>query len=736
MARFFVLLLQSVFLFVRCSTTEGPGVLNELACHEETEEHESSAGPVLRCAFRILKQDPTTGRPPKTIALQDCTSEVCVKAVVDVSAASAYQPPGSHRADDEREDVTSNSRASANINVESQTTLDSDTASFANNELDSEGVLNVGKAIYHKPYEQYGNDVAAVLEQAPSIFLNEKRNQKITNRFSVMEMTNFLLHLGNAHLELDETDPVFVEGMGLWYQLELSLNALKTGVEIVNDSNAARWMPSFQVDEYLGSLHYRIGEAYLSDPQVAHLDEALEHYEKARKVFEELRRTHPTDKLWQSKSYADACTKIGVTKLTQISNRDVKVGSMWAGGMDLGAAAKGVFNQEELVQMAKATMEGGETGYDVPIFVMGMQSKMLQELNEASTFFETALAAYKEYVDPKPTKEFMILTLPEKQDYYFSMATAAQQAATAATTAKRLVQAREYLKLALNVHVGYLLPSFSAAKSFSKDGREDFVDLSSKTSVGDLYLTLANVCLQLGDYPSAKKTYGQAMEWHDEHGIEVAPITSFEEIGMDGDGTLQAYLQELEEYRRMVAVGESGGSVGSSYTTRGIQEPKVDDDGGGMFYYERDNVYEGDVLAAIGALHLSNGNLVRSIDFLEQALALYENDVQSSKRSIADAKFNLAMAHFQARRFEKSKELHFAALDVYQGLYGDGVNPYLHDMEHLLAQAMEGDAYQMQSDEMDVTGGQKRHDSAPKVDLESFRASALNVTAYPADGEL
>jgi hypothetical protein len=48
---------------------------------------------------------------------------------------------------------------------------------------------------------------------------------------------------------------------------------------------------------------------------------------------------------------------------------------------------------------------------------------------------------------------------------------------------------------------------------------------------------------------------------------------------------------------------------------------------------------------------------------------------------MADVMFNLAMAYYRNYEFEKSKEAQWKALDMYQTLFGDGVNPYVQGLD-------------------------------------------------------
>lgn len=740
-----------------------------LVCEDivANDDYTDGSNKMMKCSFLVEKQTTKTNaespasssqQQQQKLIIEECKSGVCVKAVVyiyddpehreEVASTYARQPASSSLPDgQDQQSTTAKTRT-----IESTTTSTSATSSSTPIAKAVPTTIYIGDATYSQPYEQYGNGVAELLYDAPPIFVGQlpgdEQIQSIPNNnpSALLDVTNFLLSLGNIHLEFDSQKIQPTTGGGsssgnIWYQLSLSINAYKAANDILMHPEMTTVLPQYQRDEYRAALHYRIGEAYLADLEMQHLQEAIHQYTLSKDLFRDLISSHPIDKLWMNKGYADASAKVAIAKLSELSSvssanvmgtTTLSFQNLMTDSFDYkGGGGRGGFggrddasSQEDMLQKTEQIMNG-------EIFMdEESQVKIDKSIREILELFDVSIEAYKQYLDPQLKKEFMRLPLSEKQDYYSSMATAYHHAGTAAMTSQhQLMKAKDYLSNALNLHLNYLLPSFGAGAassygSYPDDGRADFLEQSTKTSIGELYLSISNLCIQQGDYPRAKKAYTQTMDWYKNQRMDVPAMTTYESLGIDGDETLQLYVQQLEEYRRMVAAGEHGtGSIPRIMKRDTIYEPKVEDDfGGDLYYYERDDGYEGDLLSAIGAVHLSNGDVDRAIQFLQQALSLYNSDPIQNKRTMADAKINLAMAHFQGHRFDDSKKIHFEALDAYQELYGDGVNPFMQMLDDAAA-AMSGEGQ-----------GRKQQQQGPnadvlQVDLDKYRTSLLNATS-------
>ena len=90
---------------------------------------------------------------------------------------------------------------------------------------------------------------------------------------------------------------------------------------------------------------------------------------------------------------------------------------------------------------------------------------------------------------------------------------------------------------------------------------------------------------------------------------------------------------------------------------------------------------------------------------------------------MANAKLNLGLSYFRARRFADSQRTHFEALDIYLQLYGEGINLYLQGLEEyedMLNKAMGGKST--------TKRGEEGRPENPMIDLEKFKQSIKNAT--------
>jgi tetratricopeptide (TPR) repeat protein len=309
-------------------------------------------------------------------------------------------------------------------------------------------------------------------------------------------------------------------------------------------------------------------------------------------------------------------------------------------------------------------------------------------------------------------------------DLRMGLSLALQHAATTGVLTaypKQLHDAVEKFQYAIRVQKNEILPYVRI------DGPEY---ISTKTTLADLYISLADTALQAGSYDLAKEAYSEAMQWHERHNIGVAPLPPITE---DHELALEEHLQLLREYRSMVNGNNNNGGQQKKWNNQKLY-PKGNDDYEDQYYYERDDGYEGDMMANIGALYMAKGQTEAAISYMEQAVTRYESE--SDGQAMADLKLNLAMAYYRARRFADSQRLHLEALSAFQKLYGDGANPFVQILdryEEMLQQQQGGQQQQQQqkqpppSKEDGTTGDQTGE--AKVIDLDQYRSSIKNATS-------
>lgn len=526
----------------------------------------------------------------------------------------------------------------------------------------SDGSISVGKATYRPPFSQYGDRVAQHL------------NHQLPSSSTKIEWASWYLTLGMEHGSMNSQAAVVD-----WVEMELALNAYRQASEQIGTP------VSSEEELFLASVYFQMGETYLFHREEIYGKDALEYFEKAKELYYKLRNA-PASEVMDPEDvelrWADACTRISlllVSSATPIQHYalDIMADAMNDGG--------------ENNDMAEMNLEYYEKGQEVETL-----------LQDAAALLEGAMAVYKAALQKQDNTWERITT-------QMSLSTALQNAAIVASMKNRLDQAKEYNLEALSLHRDDLLPNLHAT---SPEGE------NSKITTADILLGLADTTLQMGQYDEANLYYRQALEWHEQQDIVVAPI-QLQNDDEHGD-TLQLHVDALRDYRKMV----EGGNVKKEVKPEGLLDDGPD------FYYERDNEYEGDLHFTLGTLYLSNDDdLDKTVAYFENAISLYQiND--SNSRRMADAKKNLAMALFRERQFQESIRLHTEALELYRELYGDGVNPLsqgFEDYEELfLSQGVKGaeggtDGGASATPETGVVGG-------IHIDLGKYKQSLKNAT--------
>jgi tetratricopeptide (TPR) repeat protein len=501
-------------------------------------------------------------------------------------------------------------------------------------EVDENGVIKVLSASYRPPLSQYGEQVAKVLNHLP-LTLHD------------VEWSNWYLELGMAHYgsSLTEVD---------WYQMSLALNAFHRAVavfETKGDDASLSAQEKMDRQLFLGSVYFQIAETYLVHPEAEHIDDALNYFQKALSIYSEARNS-PTssdnglffDRGDNDLRWADVCTRLGFVLVASVNPYQM----------------------------------------DPNVESMGSQLQMEdwnKKVKESEALLKGAIDVYQK----------RILKLPDSQERVhtkIALATALQNAASTATLGGKLLLAKKWNLQALALHQDVLMPVLVK-------GTPEWE--SSRVTAADILLNLADTLLQLGAYDETKKYYKAAMDWHEEHNVEIAPMR-VEVVDVDGGSeALQQHKDALDEYHRMVEGGSGGAGTKEANIYKGTMNDEQE------FYYQRDDAYEGDLYSALGAIYLSEEEPVRAIAHFEKAISLYKNVGEENDPTMADVKINLAVVLFRVRRFQDSIDSHFDALDIYRNLYGDGVNP------------------------LEETMGAES--SSTVIDLEKYKQSILNATA-------
>jgi tetratricopeptide (TPR) repeat protein len=542
------------------------------------------------------------------------------------------------------------------------------------------GVLNVGKATYRQPYSQYPPDVAAWLQQAPQTSIDS----------SPLEWAQWCGNLGTFHL----TNAIE------WYDLELAINALDQSLLLIHEQTNTDSLFLQGWEEFTASVESNLGEAYYLDPQINHFPQSLDHYEEALEIYKLLLQEEtqqlllPNDQINRELAFARISAKIGMT-LLQMHSPDAN--SLVGNGMSgeyLDSVTK-LLNPEEDTQ---------------------------DSLGPAKDAFAAAIDIYHPHCEDLSIKDDPAFFVQTCLDYVSTL----QYAATAESTSGNLPKAEQYMIKALEVYFGgeNILEETDNTKDALKNVYNTWYESGAVDSIASLLVSSANAYSQLGQYDKSKSSYGLAMAFYSRFNIAVPPIAAITSAGgLDVDSLLDQYLGMVTAYRR--GTGQTGPPQ-QSQGNRGISTE--DHDQTKNIIYQRDDAYEGDVVFNLGSIYLSMGDENEAISWFEQAIELYENKGDERKARIASAKTNLALLYFRMGRFHDSERAHFDSLDIYEALYGDGVNPYLQEYQEELRQAMEQLGVKSSNAETASTDG----GTASGIDLEKYKQSIQNATEMSA----
>jgi tetratricopeptide (TPR) repeat protein len=703
------------FAVWQCSSAannDGEHVINqeqdELVCKEITAGDGSTE---VSCHFR-LKHIPAY----PVIELNSCAQEQqqIGNAAGDdddnnnycVSASISIRPNEFKRIRNDGNDESSSETSSTNPDSDD----DVDPTSSTPPPLPEEQILEVGVATYQKPYSQYGTEVAAVLLRYPHKDKND-----------ASALANWYLELGMTHFPREDDDDNHHNRAYDWYSysLQLTLNALRLAVSVFGgdvDNSVERKV-------FVASVHYSLGEAYFIDPELGHMTEALEAYQKAYDLYENLLEVDPLQKqqIWDipdtERRYADVCTKLGMSMIQTMDPMMMMMNDpMNTLMMNMNDDA-----QEGLQEAQTRLVSDDDGNYNNTKDSDSPFAKAQSMFSKSSSIFERLLR-HELTSQQAPDQDWFVV------DLRMGLSLALQQSATTGVLMADphyLRDALEKFQYAIRLQKTEILPHLEV------NGAQH---VNAKTTLADLYISLADAALQAGSYDLAKEAYGNAMTLHDQHNIAVAPLPPMSE---QNEQALEDHLQLLREYRGMVNNG-GGGQQHPQQQQKLYPKGNDDYDDAAYHYYERNDGYEGDMMTNIGALYMAKGETEAAISYLEQALIKYQDETDG--QAMADLKLNLAMVYYRVRRFHDSQRVHLDALSAYQQLYGDGVNPFVQMLdryEDMIQQQQQQGIQQQQQPpppprpKEEGTTKDRTGDStgAKVIDLDQYRSSIKNATA-------
>ena len=635
---------------------------------------------IITCQFRVLEGVPeiseTTSSPHQYDLDQICLEDIvtnengstrrttCLRGTLELTVTNSPL----EKSREEQHISPPSTGSSDNKRMEEEEGIASSTST-----VPPKRKIVVGRATYHEPYSEQTSRVAAVLHQAPS------------NDESQQEWIDWYIQLAAAHHPTMGQDPANDE---VWIQIELTINAYQKAIEAIERlEKQTSTAISFGNQVLLASCYFHLGGSYSLDPENRYAEQTVNALKSSYTKFNNILRYSTLETLERTAiedRFAETCSKLGIALVSLLD--PIETMPAWAKAMMM-------LNPSDSTQFIR--------GQPPP--------KSTTSLDAIQTYFEEAIQIFDRHFkrqdgDNQDSVENVWHRLVTEQELNLQFAVTLQQSATISSIQGRFSQAKQRFEESLKIHYSLVLAGDDAGGLYVQDPGY------SQASIADLHLSLADTCLQLGDYPCAKEKYAEAMTIHLNHNVRVAPIMT-----MELDAEIDAHIKEakatLMEYRTSVSGGrfrQRDGLDGSPYN-------------GNAYLYGKDDGLEGDLLATLGTLYLSTGDS-RAISYLEKARDLFAG-LKEDRESLvmADLMFNLALAYYRNYEFEKSKELQWQALDLYQNLFGNGVNPYTQGLEDINDSAK--------------WDGQNH---AKMIDLDSFQdqATAQNLTKKEIKEEL
>jgi hypothetical protein len=347
-------------------------------------------------------------------------------------------------------------------------------------------------------------------------------------------------------------------------------------------------------------------------------------------------------------------------------------------------------------------------------------------LNEISTYIDTAILTYQYHANypPSPSSQhnkkkngsssegFIVIVNGVKRkskkemkeeirilNWRYSLAISYQNAAMIATIQNKHIRSRELMNLALELYLNIIIPYYKNNNDSSSSSSSTVITSNpgsmtfdnAKTSVGDLYVSLADVAIQLGQYKDGKTLYTNAMDWYDEYDLKPSsPSISSSIRGGGGGGSDNLYGTTLlgddatvHQYEEFI----------TTYEEQLIQYKR--DLKSGSIY--KDDSYEAEMLMTIAPMYLSIDKSQDAINSYRDVIKVYEriasdatpeatatnnnnddDDVKGHRRAllnIADAQYGLAISYFHNYQFDESLIHYTESADTYIDLYGEGNSP-------------------------------------------------------------
>lgn len=541
-------------------------------------------------------------------------------------------------------------------------------------------VVHVGDRVYHSPFSQYGT----ILERHLHIHRSYYDNP--------LDEADWLIELGTSHrLDWEDRQGYDTNGSSSnepnrryttsssvgtrttgyadadveTQYVEPAVNAYKQAIRILSQVVSDPHMPPEDVMEAsleLAYAYFQVTDAYSAkESPEKESSMSLEYLRKSEKLYRriltDLQNNQSPYLLVDSMSIRNAMltralilVRLGIRLLDEAPVQGIAAPS----GMD--NFARGGMTVPRDASDTLLTNQGYDEQLN-PQLEKELMQQYQNTVNQAALaegYFREATTLYQHVLKNDPVHGLNKATAHRILHDY---AIALQNIATAANMQGEYETSLTAAELSLDQYRG-------ALKIWTENHGDPQEKFGVDPDVTDIFAAMADQLFQvsdyhlkLGRYERSKESYRESLQFYETHGIQ-PPSNAI--IPQD-NAVIEAYERALQEYQVM----KSDRSV----------DLKDNEGEESQLFIEQEVGYEGDLHMYLGSLYMSQGDLFQAISHLTQAVHLYNRGGEHDKGILADVKFTLAEVYFKNGDFEDSIQLHAEALDLYQKIHIDGLNP-------------------------------------------------------------
>jgi tetratricopeptide (TPR) repeat protein len=545
---------------------------------------------------------------------------------------------------------------------------------------------------YPKPYTQYPQDVAQVLQNRPPYFIND------------YELVEWLIQVSFAYKQamLDEMDKILTlqestnnkqaimssiskqATVNKYLQQTLSpLDQVQKVIQLESERVSSRESEEYDlVLSYQALVAYYRGDSYdavydmqksvesykqadalytelLTPPSSKDLDAILEdansnyndNHESDAAFYNYIEDTLPWPLFTMHLNWAASRLRVGLHELSQSQSPDV------------------LYANQQVLSTVK-------TPTQLEDIMQKQNYEMQQQVKLAVEWLEGAVSIFERFGDDLSSDDKDDYDPQEYFDLYISWkrqwAYALGNLSTAWNTLQDLVKATQYGRQSVDMYKATLqeIELDPSARDPDSPIQTHLYDI--RQSLADILYTMANLSLQHGTsakYDEAIAHYKESVDMYKRYNLVMPPLDNpLVQGGEDAFGdSIEDLEQALQEYAELFTDG-----VTSTETYTSLNEAVSDEPG---VVYDKSDVYEGDLHSNLGMLYFAKGDVMLASTHLQRALQLYGMAGEAETQMAADIHLSMATVHLYNENFAESVNSYMTAIDIYRRTVEEGQNP-------------------------------------------------------------